>query len=242
MARREPKKPGSTGRGRGVAKALDAADARFERAREMLGAEPDATQIEHEQILAALKKAMRWLAQRDRSEADVRERLAKADFDTRVMDRAIDVLKKMGAINDQRHAAGVVERAMRDVPAGDALVEQALERQKVDKDTAAKAMSELASEKARVKDAAASVVARLAPGLKLDAKWRRAMGALLRRGFEEDAAREALETHLGAFDLAAGDATDTSWEAGDPTGSGEDAAGARPKGLAGRASPRKGLR
>lgn len=230
MARREPRKAGSTGGGRGVAKALDAADARFERAREMLGAEPDATQIEQEQILAALKKAMRWLAQRDRSEADVRERLAKADFDTSVMDRAIDVLKKMGAIDDARHAAGVVERAMRDVPAGDALVEQALERQKVDKDAAAKALGELASEKQRVKDAAAGVVARLAPGLKLEAKWRRAMGALLRRGFEEDAAREALETHLGAFDLAAGDSTDTSWDVG-----GDDEPGRR-------ATPRKGLR
>lgn len=218
MARREPRKARSTGGGRGVAKALDAVDARYERAREMLGtqaatgsARREMTQIEHEQVLAALKKAMKWLAQRDRSEAEVRERLVKADFDTDVMDRVVDVLKKMGAIDDARHAAGVVERAMRDVPAGDALIAQALERQKADKAAAARAMDSLQDERERLKVAAASVVARLPPGLKLEAKWRRAMGALLRKGFEEDAAREALEAHLGLFDDVHADA---GWDPG----------------------------
>lgn len=206
MARREPRKKTAKASSppelRGIAKALDAADARFERARVMLGREPDAREAEHEAVLEALKKAMKWLAQRDRSEAEVRERLVKADFDTRAIDRVIDVLRKMGAINDQRHAAGVVERAMRDIPAGDALLAHALERQKVDKDAGAKVMGALASEKTRVKEAAAGVVARLPAGLALAAKWRRAMGALLRKGFDEEAARDALETHLGSLDDA----------------------------------------
>lgn len=200
MARREGKK-GS--RAKGIAKSLDAIDARFERAREVLGAEPkrqDLTEIEQEQVLAALKKAMRWLAQRDRSEGEVRERLVKADFDTDVIARVINVLRKMGAINDERHAAGVVERAMREIPAGDALIAHALERQKADKDAAARAMEGLKDERSRLKVAAASVVAKLPASLPSAAKWRRAMGSLLRRGFEEDAAREALEGLLGALD------------------------------------------
>lgn len=217
MARRETKK-GT--RAKGIAKSLDAIDARFEQAREILGAEPAApsarremTEIEHEQVLAALKKAMRWLAQRDRSEAEVRERLVKAGFDSDVMNRVIEVLRKMGAIDDARHAAGVVERAMRDVPAGDALITQALERQKADKDAAARAMDGLKDERERLRVAAASVVAKLPEKLPLAAKWRRAMGALLRRGFEEEAAREALEAHLGLFDDAGAD-SNSGWDPG----------------------------
>lgn len=215
MARREGKK-GT--RAKGIAKSLDAIDARFEQAREILRAGPasgsarrEMTQIEHEQVLAALKKGMRWLAQRDRSEAEVRERLVKADFDSEVMDRVIEVLRKMGAIDDARHAAGVVERAMRDVPAGDALISQALERQKADKDAAARAMDGLQDERERLRVAAASVVAKFPEKLPLAAKWRRAMGVLLRRGFEEEAAREALETHLGLFDDAHAD-PDSGWD------------------------------
>lgn len=241
MARRSTAQNGKEPRkARGIAKSLDALDARYERAREILGAEPDATQIEQEQILAALKKAMKWLAQRDRSEADVRERLARADFDARAMDRAINVLKAMGAINDARHAAGVVERAMRDMPAGDALIEQALERQKADANAAAKALRGLSSERDRLRDAAASVVAKLAPGLKPDAKWRRAIGALLRRGFDEDAAREALETHLGAFEQASEGSTVTKWDAQDEAATQDEVAtqDATPRGL----PRRKGLR
>ena len=230
MARREPKKSASTGRARGIAKALDAVDARFERVREMLGREPDAREAHHEAVLEALKKAMKWLAQRDRSEAEVRERLVKADCDTRAIDRAIDVLRKMGAINDQRHAAGVVERAMRDVPAGDALISHALERQRVAKDAGADALRSLPSERERLREAAAGVVAKLPAGLALAAKWRRAMGALARKGFEGDASREALETHLGAFeDAADAGSGGTDW---DPVGD-EPPPGAK---------PRKGLR
>lgn len=214
MARREAKQKGT--RAKGIAKSLDAIDARFERAREMLGAGPasgsarrEMTEIEHEQVLAALRRAMRWLAQRDRSEAEVRARLVKADFDTDAIDKVLDVLRKMGAIDDARHAAGVIERAMRDVPAADALITHALERQNVGKDAAARAMEGLQSERERLKTAAESVVAKLPASLPLAVKWRRALGALARRGFDPDAAREAIESLLGAMDDA-----DTGWDAG----------------------------
>ena len=59
----------------------------------------------------AMQKAMRLLVVRDRSEKELRERLAKEGYLLEEIDAALDYVKSFGYINDRRYAENYVMSA-----------------------------------------------------------------------------------------------------------------------------------
>jgi regulatory protein len=145
----------------------------------------------------AVRRAARLLAVRDRSEADLRTRLARAGFDTAASDHAIATMRRMGALNDARHAESVVRRVSRSIPAGDALVSRALARARAASSVRSAAIKALPPERTRARDAARRIAAKVPEDLDPRARWQRVAAALARRGFAFDLAIDALRDALG---------------------------------------------
>ena len=59
----------------------------------------------------AIRKAMRLLVSRDRSEQELRERLAREGYDPEAAEAAIDYVKSYGYVNDRRYAENYVMSA-----------------------------------------------------------------------------------------------------------------------------------
>lgn len=59
----------------------------------------------------AIRKAMRLLVSRDRSEQELRERLAREGYDPESAGTAIDYVKSYGYVNDRRYAENYVMSA-----------------------------------------------------------------------------------------------------------------------------------
>lgn len=125
--------------------------------------------------LRALALATRSLHRRDRSEHELRERLAADGIGAVHRDAAVDVLERAGLVDDARfaasRAAGLARRGY-----GDAAIRYDLERRGVAGDAIAAALGSLEPEHERARREAA----RRGGG-------RRAALALARRGFDRDA-------------------------------------------------------
>lgn len=145
----------------------------------------------------AVRRAARLLAVRDRSEADLRTRLSRAGFDAAASDHAIAAMRRMGALNDARHAESVVRRVSRSIPAGDALVSRALARARAASGVRSAAIKALPPERTRARDAARRIAAKVPEDLDARARWQRVATALARRGFPFDVAIDALRDALG---------------------------------------------
>jgi regulatory protein len=139
---------------------------------------------------SALDLAVRALAGRGLSEAEVRARLRRASVPATVEDETIGTLVRLGYVDDLRLAH---ERAtsLADRGYGDAIIEERLVRAGVPRATAREALTPLESEMRRARRLARAGPRRSAPQL---ARF------LSRRGFGE----ETIETVLdGAADLDA---------------------------------------
>ena len=147
----------------------------------------------------AVQRAVRLLALRDRSQADIRERLERASFLPSEIEHAIARMRAIGALDDERHARSVVRRATREVPAGDILIKDALTRSKAQAKHAAKLIAELPGESARAMQAAETLAKRLPAKADATTRWRRLLAAMGRRGFDGEASRTAVEAVLGSL-------------------------------------------
>jgi SOS response regulatory protein OraA/RecX len=136
--------------------------------------------------LGALDVAAAALRRRDRSEHDVRLRLAQRGVGAAEREQAIGTLRRAGAVDDVRFASSrAASLAARGY--GDAAINSDLERSGVPREEIAAALAGLDPEAARAVEHAE----RLGGGL-------RAACALARRGFGED----ALEGLVAAADRA----------------------------------------
>jgi regulatory protein len=141
----------------------------------------------------AYDRALRFLAYRPRSEAEVRDRLERSGADQAVIEAVIERLKERGYLDDAEFARFWVEGRQRFSPRSAYALRQELRRKGLDDVAVATAVSNL--------DAAASAYEAARPrALRLsslaggDPKlFRRKIGDfLLRRGFDYDVVREVV--------------------------------------------------
>lgn len=144
---------------------------------------------------AAHAAALRLLAARERSAAELRQRLRTKGFDGDIVEVVLERLREAGLQDDRRFADSLVESAVRDRGYSSHAVHAALRRKGVDQELAAQvsAASPEADEE-RALAAARKRAAQLA-SLAPDVRMRRLVRFLARRGYPEEvcerAAREA---------------------------------------------------
>jgi SOS response regulatory protein OraA/RecX len=131
----------------------------------------------------AVDVAVRALARRDRCEADLRRILERKDVDAPEIERALDLLRRTGAVDDARFATRSADALARR-GLGDEAIALRLEREGVSRELAAEAVATLEPESDRAK----GLVERRGRGAKA-ARW------LVGRGF----AFESVERALGGI-------------------------------------------
>lgn len=143
----------------------------------------------------ALELSFRYLNRRERTAGEVRGHLRAKDLDDATIDETIATLAELGTLDDARFARVFAEDKRTLEQWGAERIERALHERGVDRDlveAALAAVSEGESELARALD----VLRRRFSEPPRDRRDReRALGVLLRKGYDNDTALEALRTY-----------------------------------------------
>ena len=139
--------------------------------------------------------ALRFLASRSRSEAEVRQRLASRGVDAQDIESALDRLRELGYVNDADFAAAVIRARTQGRARGRRLVAEELRAKGVSDEVAETALSRNYGDEIEVARPVAERQAGRLHGCAF-AEFRQRLGAfLVRRGFEH-ATAESLVTEL----------------------------------------------
>lgn len=142
--------------------------------------------------------ALRLLGTRGRSRAEMLERLGKRGVSEAIAERVVADLERAGLMGDAALASEIAEAAERDRPAGRALVEAKLERAAVEASAREAAVERLPTDEvAKAVALLEAEVSRVPARLDAVTRWRRLLGLLRRRGFDEETAMEAARRVLG---------------------------------------------
>jgi regulatory protein len=144
----------------------------------------------------ALDRAYRYLGQRDRTEREIRTRLERAGVEAGTAEDAVRTLTELAYLDDARFAVRFAQDKRELEAWGAERIERRLSALGVDRDhiRAALADQEAGTELGR----AMTLLRRRFPALTNDRRSRdRALGVLLRKGYEPDLALEALAAHAG---------------------------------------------
>ena len=139
----------------------------------------------------ALDGALRLLAARPRSEAEVRDRLTRRGLPPDIIRHTLERLRDYGYVNDAEFARFWVESRSGANPRGRYAVRRELRAKGVDQDTADVAMEALTEERSARK--AALKKARGLHGLEYQEFRTRLAGYLVRRGFGYDVVRQTVD-------------------------------------------------
>ncbi|MEL6329379.1 MAG: RecX family transcriptional regulator [Planctomycetota bacterium] len=153
---------------------------------------------------AAYALALRMLGVRASSRRRLGERLARRGFEREVVEAVVERLVSNGIIDDAALAESVARVSFENSPTGRRLVEAKLLRRGIDRGVAESAARDAAGDRDALADArrlAARKLRTMPASLEPDAVRRRLLGALSRRGFEPEIAREAAEAEIGAAKL-----------------------------------------
>jgi regulatory protein len=96
--------------------------------------------VTKDQQARAFDAALRFLGARPRSEREIRDRLARHEFDAQVVNRVIERLRRMQLVDDAAFAAYWVEQRATHRPRGARLLKQELRQKGVDQDVLAQAL------------------------------------------------------------------------------------------------------
>ncbi len=136
-----------------------------------------------------MRRAIRLLAASDKTRAELRERLTRAGLDATSVDTALDTLAAKRLLSDERVARNI---------AADQGVSRALNRHRLEQRGLDASAAECGPRDARRALAAArAIAARLPASLPPQARWRRLLASLARRGFDEEQATLGAESVLG---------------------------------------------
>jgi len=139
----------------------------------------------------ALAAAMRLLSYRPRSEAELRQRLARRGAPADIVDGAISRLRELGLVDDAAFARAWVEGRSRLSPRSRRLLRRELQAKGIGGDAAHEALAPLDDEDAAIR--AGERRAAATRGLPRP-EFRRRLGELLRRrGFDAETARRTVE-------------------------------------------------
>ena len=142
-----------------------------------------------------LALALRFLASRSRSEAEVRERLASRGVDAQDIEGVLERLREIGYVNDADFAAAVIRARTQRRARGRRLVAEELQAKGVSEDVAESVLNACYGDELAVARPVAERQARRLQGRGF-AEFRQRLGAfLVRRGFEH-ATAESLVTEL----------------------------------------------
>lgn len=144
--------------------------------------------------------ALRLLEARSLSSAELTERLVRRKLPRAEVGAVVARFVELGIVNDERLAADVVRREERYRPAGAALLHDRLEGRGIDDMIADGVVSDVESRKPaseRAMELAQKTADGLPGRLSDRQRWGRVLGALARRGFDEDTAMDAAGRVLG---------------------------------------------
>jgi regulatory protein len=105
-----------------------------------LSAEQYAALVVKDQQARAYDAALRFLGARPRSEREIRDRLARYEFDVQVVDRVIERLRGLQLVDDAAFAAYWVEQRATHRPRGARLLKQELRQKGVSQDVVSEAL------------------------------------------------------------------------------------------------------
>jgi regulatory protein len=147
-----------------------------------------------ERLQHALDAAYRFLGRRDRTVAEVRERLEADDVEPEVLDAAIEELTHMGYLDDARYARRFAEDRRTIDAWGTERIERRLLAVGVDPALIAGALGERGA--AEELEAAVAVLRRRFPRAPADDRARdRALGMLVRKGYDLELAYDAVRAY-----------------------------------------------
>ena len=149
---------------------------------------------------ALYDRALRLLAARSRSVAEIRRRLKRDGAEPDRIDRVLSTLQSRGFVDDAAHARSVTRSRVRGRGTSARRIEQELRRQGVSPDIATEAIGEVFADEAVDEAAVALQVAHkraaLLADLPVPVQRRRLYGFLARRGYSPDIVRAAVEAAL----------------------------------------------
>lgn len=147
-----------------------------------------------ERLQHALDAAYRFLGRRDRTVAEVRERLEGQEIDAEVIDEAIAELTRQGYLDDARYAHRFVEDRRTIDAWGAERIERRLLAVGIEPALIAAAIGERGA--AEELEAALTVLRRRFPHAPTDDRDRdRALGLLVRKGYDLDLAYDAVRAY-----------------------------------------------
>jgi regulatory protein len=146
----------------------------------------------------ALAIAYRYLNARERTQAEMRGHLLGKRIDSRDVERSVQTLTDQGLLDEARFARLFVQDKRQLAEWGTDRIRQALLARGVDRDVVADALAEheQSADGGEI-DRALAVLRRRFPSLAGDRREReRALGVLLRKGYDTDLALEAITAHM----------------------------------------------
>jgi regulatory protein len=147
-----------------------------------------------ERLQHALDAAYRFLSRRDRTVAEVRERLEGDEIDADVVDEAIDELTRQGYLDGARYAQRFAEDRRTIDAWGAERIERRLQAVGIEPALIAAALGERGA--AEELEAALVVLRRRFPRAPTDDRGReRALGMLVRKGYDLELAYDAIRAY-----------------------------------------------
>lgn len=151
------------------------------------------SRIEHaNEVAKTCGRMVRMLSTSQKSTKELESRLTKSGVNPDVVKEALDLLGQIGMVSDKRLAEQVIETQKRK-GRSQAAVQRELSRRGLSAPVEALEQEDLLAAIAVAREAAA----RVPPEADVTTRWRRVLGALGRRGFDEEIAVEASRVILG---------------------------------------------
>jgi regulatory protein len=141
--------------------------------------------------------AWRFLNRRDRTEAELRRTLADKRVEPDLIDRVLAELAEGGYVDDARYAQRFAEDRRRLDAWGSDRIERRLLALGVDREHVAVALAEQGGEE-ELEAALALVERRFPAGIHTPRERDRALGVLVRKGYDAELAYDAVRRHAGA--------------------------------------------
>ncbi len=141
----------------------------------------------------AISIAFAYLNRRERTVAEVRARLAKAECPEPEAEAAIAELLEVGSLDDARYARVFIEDKRTLESWGTERIQRALLERGIDRDIVASAFTSAGGEAESELDRALELLSRRLPVPAADPREReRAFGMLVRKGYESEVAADAV--------------------------------------------------
>jgi regulatory protein len=176
--------------------ALDPDEAGLEPARDPDDAGPRPAIDPAAGLERALSLAYRYLNPRERTQAEMRTHLQRKGIDARDVERSIQALVEQGYLNDARFAHLFVQDKRELEGWGADRIRQVLRNRGVESDVVEQALAEHEQDSEGEVERALAVLRRRFPSPPRERRDRdRALGVLLRKGYDSELALEAIAAH-----------------------------------------------